>query len=151
MQSGQVVIELIASLLVFVIMIALTISISVYLYFQHALVTAAREGARQAALSTELGTESTEDSGIVTVKEAIKKQILQTTGQPFSDEVATITVRPPSQSVSQTAGERDVAITINWALKNPVAVSGFLTALGADGSAFSNIPIYAIATMRYEE
>lgn len=150
-QSGQVVLEMIASLIMFTMMVSLTTSVSVYLYFQHALVTAAREGARQASLSDELSDAATEDAGIVTVKAYIQNQIFQLTGQQFNDTIATISVIPPSQSPNQTPGEREVSVTIDWKITNPLGISGLLSALGADGSAFSEIPTYATATMRYEE
>ncbi|MCE3236042.1 MAG: hypothetical protein K0Q50_2222 [Vampirovibrio sp.] len=149
--SGQVVIEAIASIIIFTIMIALVMSISVYLYFQQALVTSAREGARQAALSSEIGSASTEQQGISNVQTYIQNEIQQLTGQSFDPGIATITVLPPSQSASQTPGQRDVTVQITWNMTNPIGISGLVEAFGADGSAFATIPVSAAATMRYEE
>lgn len=150
-KSGQVVVEAVASIIIFTMMLALVMSVSVYLYFQQALVTAAREGARQASLNSDLGAGATEQNGIDTVKTYVTEEIEKLTGQTDTDGSAVITVTPPSQSASQTAGKREVSVVINWKMINPIGVSGLLEALGADGSAFSTIPVYATATMRYEE
>lgn len=149
--SGQVVIEVLASIIIFTIMLALVMSISVYLYFQQALVTAAREGCRQAALSATIGAQSTEQAGINTVKTFVQNQIQKLTGQTFSASTATITVLPPSQSASQAFGQRDVQVNITWNMKNPIGISKMLNAMGAEDTAFDTIPVYASATMRYEE
>jgi hypothetical protein len=149
--SGQVVIETIASILMFTLMLATVMSISVYLYFQQALVTAAREGARHAALDTSLGSASSEQDGMTTVETYVADEIQQLTGQSFSPSVATITVTPPSASSDQTPGRRNVRVDITWNMTNPVGVGAFMDALGADGSAFKTIPVSASATMRYEE
>jgi hypothetical protein len=150
-QDGQAVLEIIASMIMFTLMLAFVMSISAYLYFQQALVTAAREGARQAALDTNIGLPGTENVGISTVKTYVANQIQKLTGQTFNPITATITVVPPSQSASQVSGEREVQVVIAWQMKNPVGVAGFAQALGGDGSKFNYIPVSASATMRYEE
>ena len=150
-QSGQVVIEVIGSIIIFTIMLALVMSISVYLYFQQALVTAAREGARQASLNSQLGTAASEGAGVAAVEAQIQNNIRQLTGQEYSPTVATITVIPPSDSAVQTPGSRTVRVNIQWQMTNPVGIAGLLDALGTDGSAFKTIPVWATATMRYEE
>ncbi len=149
--SGQVVIESIASIIIFTILLATVMSITVYLYFQQALVTAARDGARQASLNTALGTVSTESAGMTFVENYVANEIEQLTGQVSSPGNSTITVVPPSDSPVQTPGQRTVSVTIQWQMKNPIGIAGFLNALGADGSAFDTIPVGATATMRYEE
>ncbi|MEM0952449.1 MAG: TadE family protein [Cyanobacteria bacterium P01_H01_bin.74] len=148
---GQAVIEIIASLIIFTVMVSLTFTVSAYLYLQHAMTTAAREGARQAALNADIGDTSTEDTGISAVETYVENEIFQLTGQPFDSGTASITVRPPSASANQASGSRDVRVDINWTMANPVNISGFFSALGADGSAFERIPVVATATMRYEE
>jgi Flp pilus assembly protein TadG len=152
--SGQAVIESIVSIILFVMLLALVMSISVYLYFQQALVTAAREGARQASLSSSIGTSSTESSGISSVQSFVQTEIQQLTGQTYSPSVATITVTPPSNtsvSPDQTPGRRNVRVVIQWQMQNPIGISGFINALGGNGNAFNKIPVTATATMRYEE
>lgn len=149
--SGQVVIEVIASIIMFTIMLAMVMSISVYLYFQQALVTAAREGCRQASLDSSIGAQSTEQTGVNNVKTYVQTEIQRLTGQTFNSSTATITVVPPSQSASQVSGQRDVQVQITWQMTNPVGIGNFVEAFGADGSAFKTIPVSASATMRYEE
>ncbi len=150
-QSGQVVIEMIGGLVIFSMMLALVMSISAYLYFQQALVTAAREGAREASLNNDIGTPGSENKGVTTVKNYVSDTIEALTGQETTTSVATITVVPPSQSLSQASGDRTVRVDIQWKMTNPVGVAGLMDALGGDGSHFRTIPVYATATMRYEE
>jgi hypothetical protein len=150
-KSGQAIIESIVGILIFSMLLAFIMSITAYLYFQQALVTAAREGARQASLNTDIGATTTENAGITYVKNYVIDEIRQLTGQTYSSTMATIAISPPSRSPNQTNGKRMVSVTINWNMKNPVNIAGLLEALGADGSAFDVIPVYAMATMRYEE
>jgi len=148
--AGQAVIESIVSLILFVMMLGLIMAISVYLYFQQALVTAAREGAREASLNADLGSLSSESGGIADVEDYVANEIQQLTGQVIGNN-ANIVVTPPSASASQVPGERTVRVDISWSLNNPVGIGNFLTAMGGDGSAFTTIPVSATATMRYEE
>src|SRR5690606_11916825 len=140
---GQAIIESIVGILIFTILLALIMSVTVYLYFQQALVTAAREGARQAALNSDIGALNTENAGINYVENYVINEIQQLTGQSYNSNQASIVVTPPSQSPSQINGKRMVTVTINWNLKNPVNIAGLLRALGANGSAFETIPVYA--------
>lgn len=148
---GQVVVESIVSIIIFTMMLAFIMSFSVYLYFQQALVTTAREGARQASLNSDLGSTTTQSNGINYVTNYVENEFKQLTGQTYSATMATITVTPPSASANQTPGYRTVAVTINWKMKNPIGIAAMLNAMKIDGSAFDTIPCYATATMRYEE
>lgn len=150
-QSGQAVIEMVAGIVMFTLMLALIMSLSVYLYFQQALITAAREGARQASLNSSLGSGGSEQAGITAIQNYVATSIQNLTGQVASPAVATITVIPPSESAVQTAGDRTVTVNIQWQMENPVGVAGFLDSLGADGTSFRTFPVFATATMRYEE
>jgi hypothetical protein len=150
-KAGQAIVESIVGILIFTMLLAFIMSITAYLYFQQALVTAAREGARQASLNTDIGATTTESAGKAYVKNYVIDEIQQLTGQTYNSTMASITVSPPSQSPNQANGKRMVSVTINWNMKNPVNIAGFVEAMGADGSAFDVIPVYAMATMRYEE
>lgn len=150
-KSGQAIIESIVGILIFTILLALVVSITAYLYFQQALVTAAREGARQASLNADIGAPGTENAGVSYVQNYVIDEIQQLTGQTYDGNNATIVVTPPSQSPNQMSGKRMVTVTIDWKMKNPVNIAGLLNALGANGSAFEVIPVHAMATMRYEE
>lgn len=149
--SGQAVIECVGSLILFTLMMTIMVSITAFLYFQQALVTAAREGARQASLHPAFNSPATEGQGINQVRTLVARQIQQLTGQVYDPDSATITVVPPSESDDQTPGQRTVSVIIRWQLANPVGVSGFMNALGANGETFRSIPVGAIAVMRYEE
>jgi len=146
-QKGQGVIEIIGSLIVFTIMLSLMMSVSVYLYIQHAMVSVAREGARSASLNTKIGDTATTNAGITETRTYVKNSAQAIAGSTLTD--GEITVTPPS--AGGTLGQRTVTVTINHSMTNPVNIAGMLDALGADGEAFRNIPVSATATMRYEE
>lgn len=146
-QKGQGVIEIIGSLIIFTIMLSLMMSVSVYLYIQHAMVSVAREGTRSASLNTKLGETATSNAGISETRTFVKNSALQIAGSTLTD--GEITVTPPSPT--GTLGQRTVTVTINHTMNNPVNIAGFLEALGADGEEFRHIPVSATATMRYEE
>ncbi len=150
-QSGQAIIEMIGGMIIFTLLLAMVMSLSMYLYFQQALVTAAREGARHASLNNNLGSTSTERTGISEIQSYVTTSIRNLTGQTVSPSVATITVSPPSESASQTIGNRTVTVSIQWRMTNPLGVANFLNALGANGDNFRTFPVAASATMRYEE
>lgn len=145
--KGQAIIESTVSIILFAMLIALVMTVTLYLYIQQAMVTAAREGARMASLNADMATD--EAAGTTTVKEYVKNEIAALTGQTATDD--DITVLGPSSSANQTAGERTVTVSINYTMDNPVNIAGFINALGGDGSAFDNIPVQSSATMRYEE
>ena len=149
--GGQAVIESIASIIMFTLLLGLVMCVTVYLYFQQALVTAAREGARQASLNDKLNAVATESAGMAEVRNYVADQVLNLTGQTYSPGVATITVTPPSASANQTPGERMVSVRIDWNMTNPVGVGNMINALDGEGDNFLHIPVHAMATMRYEE
>lgn len=149
--SGQAIIEMIGGMIIFTLLLTMVMSLSMYLYFQQALITAAREGARHASLNNNLASTSTEQAGITEVQNYVTTSIRNLTGQTVTPSVATITVSPPSDSASQTAGNRNVTVSIQWRMTNPLGVANFLNALGANGENFRTFPVAASATMRYEE
>ncbi len=149
--SGQAIIEMIGGMIIFTLLLAMVMSLSMYLYFQQALVTAAREGARHASLNRNMASSSTEQTGITEVQTYVTTSIQNLTGQTVTPAVATITVSPPSDSASQTPGNRNVTVSIQWRMTNPLGVANFLNALGGNGENFRTFPVAASATMRYEE
>jgi hypothetical protein len=144
--SGQVVIESIASLLIFTIMLAVIMTITMWLYLQQALVTSAREGARQASLNAELAGAATKSAGVGAVKAYVQNTVRSLTGQDI--DPSQITVTGPTGA---TPGQRTVAVTLSMTLKNPLGVAALFDALGTSGAKFDNIPMSASATLRYEE
>ncbi len=145
--SGQGVIEITAMLIVFTILISIVMSFSAFLYLQHAMITAAREGTRIAALNGDLGDADSQDAGTTTVQNYVINSASSLSGQTLTADDITVTAPDPDG----TTGERTVTVTINYDMENPVNIGGFLTALGADGSVFDTFPVVATATMRYEE
>lgn len=148
-ERGQAIIESIASIILFALLLALVMSITVYLYFQQALVTCAREGARMASLNTTMATD--EAAGKAEIVDYVEDEVRSLTGQSFDNGEGDVDVSGPSESASQTPGERTVTVTITYNMQNPLGIEAFINALGGDGSAFGTIPVAASATMRYEE
>lgn len=145
--KGQGVIEIIASLLIFVIMICVMLSISLFLYVQHATVSAVREGARFAALNPEIGDPATQADGIDAVQDYLINASQQLAGMQI--QPAEITVTPPDPG--QPQGSRTVRVEVRYDMQNPIPIDGFMHAFGTTGDKFTHMPIYATATMRYEE
>jgi hypothetical protein len=142
--AGQAVIELVFSLIVFTIILALISTACVYLYMQHTIITAAREGARAAAINVDIADNFA--TGETAVKTRVQNFFSQTTGQTLS--LTNIIVNPPTGPV----GHRNVSVQVNFTIQNPIPIADFLSALGvANTSSISNIPVSANSSMRYEE
>jgi hypothetical protein len=143
--QGQGIIEMIFGMIMFVSMISLSCTVCMYLYMQHALVSAAREGARTAAIQEGYATGAAA-SATAAVTAAVKNFVQQTTGQTLAD--SNVVVTPPSGAT----GQRNVRVQVNYTLKNPIPIAGFMSGLGATGtSSYDNISMAASSTMRYEE
>jgi hypothetical protein len=147
---GQATLEIIPSLLMFTGMFAAICGLCVYLFLQNMVITAAREGARFAALNTSLGVSTTQAAGIASVKNEVQSILLSTTGQTVGSN--NITVTPPTGTV----GSRKVSVAVNFSLPNPIPIPDFGAAFDGDPNTttsrlFETIPLSAAATMRYEE
>ena len=143
--QGQGIIEMIFGMIMFVSMIALTCTVCMFLYLQHAIVSASREGARVASVNTDYsaGNTATANTAVTTT---VQQFMQQTTGQTLATNQVVIT--PPAGVI----GQRNVTVRVNYTLVNPLPIAGFLGGLGATGtSALTNIPLVAASTMRYEE
>lgn len=146
-QKGQAVLEITASLIIFVIMLSIIMSISLYLYVQHAAVSTVREGARFASLNTDIGNPATEGVGISAVQAYVQNTATQLAGLTLNAEDVVVT--PPDPAGIQ--GERNVQVEMTFNVTNPIGISGFLSAFGVEGNSFEEFPIHAEAIMRYEE
>jgi Flp pilus assembly protein TadG len=148
-RKGQAVIELTVSIVIFAIMLCIISSLSMYLYVQHAVVSAAREGARYAAVSQDF--ENGDDAdGITAVKGEVIDFFDATTGQTL--ELDDITVTPPQDPDDVPVGQRTVTVTVEYDMTNPIPIGDFLEDLGvSDASSLKEIPVAASATMRFEE
>jgi hypothetical protein len=143
-KSGQAIIELVGALLILVIMFCCISTLSLYFYVNHTVVTAARMGARTAAVNAQLATNFT--AGAQTVRDQVKAFFLSSTGQTLSD--GDITVNAPTGNV----GKRITSVTVNFTLNNPINIGGLLTAMGAaNGNKLNSFPVSANSSMRYEE
>lgn len=146
--KGQGVIEITGSLIIFVIMICLMMTISMFLYVQHAAVSAVREGTRFAALNPEIGQASTQQAGITQVQNYVITTVQQLSGMNITANQ--ITVTPPDPTAPQ--GQRSVRVNIQFNMQNPIPIGDFVAAFGAQNTdSLNNIPISAFAIMHYEE
>jgi Flp pilus assembly protein TadG len=144
-KRGQVLIELLISIVFFVMMVAMVTSISVYLFVQHGLVSAAREGARIGSLDPNIGGNNV-SAGQQAVRQAVQNFAQQTMGQVIPN--GNITVTPPSATAP--TGSRSVRVMINYQMTNPIPIGQFLEGMGVENE-LSTIPVRASATMHYEE
>lgn len=145
--KGQAVLESIAGIIIFVVMMALMANVSVYLYMQNALTTAAREGARKAAMST--GLSGSDLAGATAaIKDHVQDVFATATGQLIDD--ANIQIDAPDSQAAQ--GDRDVQVSVTFEYETPIDISGFVTAFGEeDGASSGTFDMTASAKMHYEE
>lgn len=144
-RSGQAVVELCFSIIMFTIMLAMIATLCLYLYMQNSVITAAREGARVAASDINFQSSSTSSTAITNVQNHVISFFQQTTGQTLGS--GNISVTGPSGS---TTGYRNMVVTVTYTLTNPINISGFMQALGA-GPGLGSFNLSATATTRYEE
>ncbi len=145
--KGQAIIEMIFSVIMFAIMIASVTAMSSYLYVQHATITAAREGARVAALNSNLGSLANVGAGESEVETYVADMMAATSGITLN--AGDVTVTAPDDL--DPLGDRTVQVDIDYQLNNPVPVGALLTALTGNAYGFDVIPIHSEATMHYEE
>lgn len=150
--KGQAIVELVVNVIVFAIMIALTAGLSSYLYLEHLILTAAREGARAAALDGDfaLGNTATATTNVQTV---VKDFMRNTAGQVLNDANSEINVTAPDPA--GVKGDRTVGVEVIYEVANPVAIADFIAQYGS-GAADANAPLSTFrmegsAMMRYEE
>jgi hypothetical protein len=146
--AGQSVFEVIAGMLFMALLLTAVGSTSIYLYLQNTAATAVREGARMAALSSDVEADS---ANIIARVQAI---MASASGQTVPSSA--IAVVPPS--TSDAVGARQVTVSMNFDMPtplNPGAVFGHFIGSGTVGQTDEGLPVTvplaASATMRYEE
>lgn len=147
-QSGQAIVEMVASIIMFAAMVTTITGVSAYLYVQHVMITAAREGARVASLNTGLGgTDIT--GGTNAVISAVQNITSSMSGIQLQS--AEIQVTPPSST--DAYGQKTVMVTVQHNFQNPIPVDSFLNGFGGQAANLNldTIPVQATAMMRYEE
>ncbi len=146
-KSGQGIIELIVGILMFTLLIALVVNVSTYLYVQHTMVTAAREGARVAALNEEIGDPDSASAGVEAVRDHITGMVVDTTGISLDEENITITPPNPADPI----GERSVSVEIDMTFEHVLPASEFAAALSQASATGGSSLLHAEASMHYEE
>jgi hypothetical protein len=146
-EKGQAVVEMVGNIIIFGIMLCMVSGLSCYLYLQHTLLTAAREGARTGALHAGFG--SGDSAGAeAAVKQKVKDFMLATAGQTLVDNDIDVTAPDPAD----TDGDRSVGVSITYNVANPINVADFIMALsGTDHTGLRTFTLQAAAQMRYEE
>lgn len=147
-QAGQASIELVMSLLMFVMMLGTLLSLSMYMYMHHNFLTAAKEGARAAAAESKLGSQATYDEGVQNVKDRVSEFVGSTTGIDL-DPVTDIIVDGPNPTGN---GDQTVTVTVTHDFENPIQIRTFMNRLsGGSAEGLDTFTISDNATMRYEE
>lgn len=146
-RRGQAAVELMMSMLFFMAMIGMLLSVSVYLYINHTFLTGAKEGARAAAVEVNLANVATYNTGVANVRTWVRNFIRSSTGITMAD--SGITVTGPTGS---TVGNRTVQVRLSYTFQNPVQIRTFLNRLGGGtATGLDTFTITNTATMRYEE
>jgi len=145
--DGQGSVELLMTLLIFIMMLGTLMSISFYLYLNNAFWTAAKEGARAASVDQNFANTTTVATGVTDVQTWVINFVQNSIGItiPASD----ITVTGPTGAV---IGSRTMQVTISYQFQNPVAIRTFINKLGGGNTTgLDTFTISSTATMRYEE
>jgi TadE-like protein len=146
-QYGQASIELAMSVLMFVTMMGLLIGLSIYLYINHVFLTAAREGARMAAIDTNFANGGTQATGIQDVQTWVINFVQSSSSFQLTNN--NISVSGPNGSV---IGDRTMTVNVSYQLQNPVQILTFINRLtGGSAEGLDTFTINDTATMRYEE
>ena len=142
---GQGAIEVILGLIIFTLMSIMLTSLSAYLYIQHSVVTAVREGARVGALNNDIGGDDV-PAGVTVVQNRVIQFMQASTAQTIAP--GDITVTPPDPAGA--SGQRTVTVAVAFNLATPLNPSAVFGGFGG-GSSPVSVPIAATATLRYEE
>jgi uncharacterized protein (UPF0333 family) len=145
-RHGQASIELVMSILFFVMMLGTLLSMSMYMYINHTFLTGAKEGARKAAVESRLANSNTRSQGEATVKAYVRDLVSSSSGIQLANSNITLT------GPVGTVGDRNVTVTITYDFQNPVQVRTFIDRLsGGSQTGLDTFRISNRATMRYEE
>lgn len=143
---GQSAVEMVGGIIVFAIMMSGLISFSLYLYMNHAFLTAVREGARYASTDSRLAVAGTNATAVAAVRTEVISMIQAGTGITVPGN--SITVTGPTGA---TVGRRNVRVSIVFDYPAPIQVGTLINFFTGGGSDLDNFPIQAQAVMRYEE
>ena len=141
-------IEMIFSIVLFVMLLAGLIAFSLYLYVVNSLMTAAREGARYAATDSRLASVSTQSAAIADTRQRVQTVASSATGITLAD--ADITVAGPTG----TFGSRTVTVTISYDYTSslaPMALMASYSGGSVAGQSLDASTIDVATVMRYEE
>ncbi|MEB3244780.1 MAG: TadE family protein [Vampirovibrionales bacterium] len=147
---GQAIVEAIGTILITSLMMGVLTGSTYYLYVQQVYTSAARDAARMASLNAQMGNAGTQSTARSSTISYVQDYIEDTLGQTLGSE--SITVTPPVSG--GTVGNRQVTVEIETTLDTPVVLSALMDVLGASDASktkVASIPVYAKATMRYEE
>ncbi|MDX2083812.1 MAG: hypothetical protein SFZ03_00285 [Candidatus Melainabacteria bacterium] len=146
--KGQGTIELVGTVFISALLMLALAMLSIFLYLQHNMVSAARDGVRVAALNSKLGSSDPSEvaEGQQEVLEHVQNYIQSMTGisvgEPSEAGDDGVTIVPPDLNDPQ--GERSVTVQVRTSY-TPISMSN-----SGEFQEFS-VPLAAQATMRYEE
>ena len=148
-QKGQASVDLVASLVMFSIMLASLVSISLFLYLNHAFTTAAAIGGRVASSDVNIGSPTTFATGEANVRSQVKQFIESASGITLSDNQ--IAVTQPRRAL----GSRQVTVSITHDVDSPIKVQPMMNEMAHPGQAppagADKFTISSSATFHYED
>ena len=148
-QRGQASVDLVASQIMFSIMLASLVSISLFLYLNHAFATAAAIGGRVASSDVNIGNPTTFATGEANVKTQVKQFIKSASGIELQNNQ--ITVTQPTGAL----GSRQVKVSITHNVDSPIKVQSMMSQMAHPGQAppqdADKFAISSAATFHYED
>ena len=147
-QKGQAMIEMIFSIILFLMLLGGLVGFSLYLYVTNSLFTASREGARYAATDAGISVPATNAASVAATIDRVQSVTSASTGINLAD--ADVTVTGPTGTV----GSRTVSVAISYNYTNSISPMAFMasysgSAVGAESLDATTIDVSTV--MRYEE
>ena len=144
--KGQGIFELVTGMIFFILMSLAFSGLSVYIYVTHSGITAVREGARIGSLNNEIGGVDVA-AGTTAVSQRVIDFMAVSTGQVIPPGAVTVTPPNPADPI----GARTVTVTLNYNMPTPLNPAAAFSGFSGGGSSPVTVPVFATATMRYEE
>lgn len=148
-QKGQASVDIVASLIMFSIMLASLVSISLFLYLNHAFATAAAIGGRVASSDVNIGNPTTFATGEANVKSQVKDFIKSASGIELENNQISVTA--PTGAI----GNRQVKVSITHNVDSPIKVQSMMSQMAHPGQpppeGADKFTISSAATFHYED
>ena len=147
-KKGQAMIEMIFSIILFLMLLGGLVAFSLYLYVTNSLFSACREGARYAATDAGLANVATNAASVSAAKARVESVTSSSTGINLAD--SDITVTGPTGAI----GSRTVTVAISYNYTNTITPMAFMasyTGSPVSAESLDASTIRVSTMMRYEE